>query len=447
MPFAIRCPGCNAVLKAPDKAAGRTLACPGCKRPVTFPKTPPEPAKADPKPAALRLDPPPAMPDLSLDAPPAAPPKPPAPAPSGRGLDELDFDNIGLVGDDGPKPAAPAPPTPPPKPAAKPSAAPPAEKSALDFDLDSMPGLVADAAAPAAPPPPRPAAPDLSLDDSKPAVPDLSLDDEPDEIEEIEEAEDDFELVEDEPDAADLDEVVAVDEEVLDEVIPVEDEPEPAEPKRKVPAWMADSRLLGLRLVHVRAQKVGFVETMARMDNAGHDLVDPKSKRKVGQAVEVRDGAQQAIRYLVGRTVMETRVEIRERGELLAVIRRPPYLWESSLEILDPDDRVLGVFERTPFSALTQKPVWIKSRRGAKLLQMLPQPGRGKMVLMGREGTPLGEMLTESAYEKKLKIYWMTRGCGYYVRFTSELDDRPEDKLRFLAAVVGLDLFMWEHVR
>ena len=55
-------------------------------------------------------------------------------------------------------------------------------------------------------------------------------------------------------------------------------------------------------------------------------------------------------------------------------------------------------------------------------------------------------MLTESAYEKKLKIYWMTRGCGYYVRFTSELDERPEDKLRFLAAVIGLDLFTWEHV-
>src|SRR5262249_35190279 len=101
----------------------------------------------------------------------------------------------------------------------------------------------------------------------------------------------------------------------------------------------------------------------------------------------------------------------------------------------------------TPLSALTAKTLWIKTKGGKKLLQMRPQPMKGKMVLMDKNGDPVGEMLTESAYEKKIKIVWMKRGFGYYIRFNSVLDNRPEDKLRFMAAVIGLDLFFVEHLR
>jgi hypothetical protein len=357
---------------------------------------------------------------------------------------------------------------PAPKPAAKPE---PQKKAPAvpNLSLEDEPALVEDE------PAKKPAMPNMELDDApKKAAAAKKTPAAPPKKAKEEEVFDDFETVEEE----ELDEVQPVEEEHFDEleevadsgvhaveeIMPAEDveeaesveeveeaeeiEEEP-EPRRDLPEWAEESRLLRMRLIHVKPQKVSFVETVARMDNAGHNLVDPDSGRRIGEAVEVRDGAQQAVRYLVGRTVMETRVEIREgrHGDVLAVIRRPPYLWESALEILDPDNRVLGVFTRTPFSALTKETLWISSKSGKKLLQMRPQSWMGKMVLMSKRGEPLGEMLTESAFEKKIKIYWMTRGCGYYLRFTSALDDRPEDKLRFLAAVIGLDLFMWEHMR
>ena len=43
----------------------------------------------------------------------------------------------------------------------------------------------------------------------------------------------------------------------------------------------------------------------------------------------------------------------------------------AQVEILDPDDRVMGVFERTPLSALTKKTLWIKTKGGRKLLLLL----------------------------------------------------------------------------
>jgi hypothetical protein len=56
-------------------------------------------------------------------------------------------------------------------------------------------------------------------------------------------------------------------------------------------------------------------------------------------------------------------------------------------------------------------------------------------------------MLTESAYERKTKIRWFTRGGSYYLRFSRKLDDRPQDKLLFLTAALGMDLFNDEQMK
>jgi hypothetical protein len=53
-------------------------------------------------------------------------------------------------------------------------------------------------------------------------------------------------------------------------------------------------------------------------------------------------------------------------------------------------------------------------------------------------------MLTEAAYEQKLKVYWFARGGSYYVKFKPELDARPLDKLLFLGAALGTDLLIEE---
>ncbi len=80
MPFALHCPGCGVLLKAPDAAAGKTLLCPACKTPNTFPDRPPAPVVASPPPAPTRTAPaaatavqsPPFIPRMELDEEPSA---------------------------------------------------------------------------------------------------------------------------------------------------------------------------------------------------------------------------------------------------------------------------------------------------------------------------------------------------------------------------------------
>jgi hypothetical protein len=519
VPFALRCSNCNALLKAPDKAAGRTLPCPGCKTPMTFPKTPPaQPAAPNPGPAAapsprpkapapaampnLSLDDPPApkpvVPDLSLDAPatPAAAlpnlslddlpglvgdlPKMPAanaparmPAPTSA-LSDLSLDDLpGLVGDDPPaakKPAAP----PPGKPAAKPK---PGGGALPDLDLDALPGLKDD-------PPAKPAIPKMELEDEIPVLDDLS-EEEDEELPELESAEeedlDEVVAVSDEEGAEELDEVEEVQEveeltevtgekprkkrrseqieeageddrprkkrrpervEELEEVDePDEEEDRPRKKKRR--SALGDSQLLQLRQLFVRGQKMSLGEAVVGRNEAGHDLIDPESRKKVGTAREVRDTTQQVLRHLVHASLIEAKVEITERGDVLATIKRAPHLGglftRAMLEILDPDGRVLGMFEDRPFSRLMQKPMSIVNRRNEMLLQIRSDWTNGRMEFLDLDGEVLGELKAGDG-SGQFKIA-LVRGRSCRLSFRTKLDDRPEDKLCFLAAIIGLDLF------
>lgn len=363
MPLAIRCPTCKATLKAPDAAAGRTLNCPGCKTPVTFP-------------------------------------------------------------------------------AAKPKPAPAASHSTLP---DEMPRLKDDPH-----PPKAPAIPDMTLPEDRPLRDERPAARTAPSAKQPEEVYGDFEVIEDEEET--VEEVLpAEEEEELDE-LEVVGEDDMAEVEEVVPADAGecsaydDSRLLRLGLLHIRGRTGSLVSTMMKMDNAEYDILDPDSGKRVGEALEVRSSGQQAVRFFVGRALMDTRVEICEGRDraVLATIRRPPYLWESALEVLDADDRVLATFKRAPFQALTGQPIWLMSPGGRKLLRMEPRIWEGKMLFLTRDGKKVGEMMTEAAYERRIKIQWNPRGGRYYFSFKRELDARPLDKLLFLCGGLGIDLFATE---
>src|SRR5437870_4924128 len=70
MPISLPCPGCSATLKAPDKAAGRTLTCPNCKTPVLIPGEPPLPEPPPLPPTAHSATPPANKPTTASRKPP-----------------------------------------------------------------------------------------------------------------------------------------------------------------------------------------------------------------------------------------------------------------------------------------------------------------------------------------------------------------------------------------
>jgi hypothetical protein len=368
VPFAVHCLGCGVLIKAPDKAAGKTLLCPRCKTPVTFPDKPPAPAPAAPAPAPATVVQPPA-PTTAVQPPPVIP--------------RLELDDDPLEEENRPV--------------------------FRDFEL------VEDAPL---------------LKDDKDFEPVVSKS----EMEDLEEVL----PVEDDEDVDQLEEVEDLDE--LEEV------PEPAR-RRRGPSWLEESRLLRLRRVFLRGRKLSLGDALTYQDESVHDLIDPERRKKLGEAVEVRDSTTAALRIVAksmhAGSLVPVHVEIREGRDLLATVYRPPnmshfLIGRNVIEIKDVDGRVIGVFEDRAWAQLFSRPLYITNERGDNLLQIQSEGlFTGRMHLRTARGAPAGGVQVAGKGGFRLQL---VRGFSYHVHFTEVLDDRPEDKLRFLAAIMGMFL-------
>jgi hypothetical protein len=458
MPISVQCPACKAKLKAPEQALGQTLKCPACKAPVKLAARPPG-GVPDKKPQAKAPAPAPKAKGNPAPAKPSAPPAPqqersaprvPAPPPGIPNMeldlpvkDEEVFEDFELL-DDEPKLK---------------------DEDVADLFGEGEPGL-------------KDEGPGL-LDENAGLAdePGDNLDFEMVDEEEDEEVFEDFELADEEEKAPDLDlepaaparqakdhdEVVDIDaiegaEEIEDvvaveeaeggfddlEIVEEEDDLEivDEEPPRgggDDPA--EESRLLRLQKLFIKAKKGVFKMTSA------YTLHDVQTKKLIGEAIEQQDtGLKVARVFGVNNNWVSTRIEVTEgrHNDLVLSVSRPPHLWTKTIEIRDADDEVVGKLEVTPWSQITQKPVWLLDDRGRRRFRMQPQWTVGKYLLQNARGEKLGEMVHEGAYEGKIKFYAFQRGMNYYLIFGAPLAGRPRDKLLFLGAALGLDLLQAE---
>ena len=205
----------------------------------------------------------------------------------------------------------------------------------------------------------------------------------------------------------------------------------------------AGSELLRLSRLFIKGRAGGAAELFVSTPNS-YALYDPATRQKVGEANEVQDGTLTAMHSLIrgSKAWTTARIEVCEGRDnvLLFSVRRPPHLWTSRVEILDPEDEPLGYFTWKAFSRLLSQPFVIHDADGRLVLQMRPEFLRGRLHFLDLRGRYLGNMMTEAAYLKKLTITWVPRGGSYYVRFAPELAGRPQHKLLLLGAALGLDL-------
>jgi hypothetical protein len=378
VPFALRCPGCNALLKAPDAAAGRTLLCPACKTPTTFPDKPPG-----------------TSPSVSAPTPPPAPAPPRSVSPPSTDIKPLIHTMPRMELDDDP----------------------PLEDREVevfgDFAVDEAPLKDSDD--------------EVFSDfdviegnagnrleedvDQLEEVPEEGVD----QLEEVEEELDQLEEVGSERDGYDFgwsrilrlsvihvrahaghfgDHITGEDQRGYDLCDPV---------GRKVLGEAREIRSEG--------------EQIARIIIGGRGIVPTR--------LEIREGRTGNLLATVRRP-----------------LNIPTLVTASVREILDPTDRVIGRYESTGWEQLTASPRYIMSPDGRKrLLKVQPYFMRFRITFATPQGHQLGEMMTESAYRGGGgKMRWFTRGISFYLRFSPSLDSRPGDKLLLLALAVGLDL-------
>jgi hypothetical protein len=205
----------------------------------------------------------------------------------------------------------------------------------------------------------------------------------------------------------------------------------------------AGSELLRLSRLFIKGRASGAAELFVSTPNS-YTLHDPATHRKVGEANEVQDGALTAMHSLLhgSKAWTTARIEVCEGRDhvLLFSVRRPPHLWTSRVEILDPEDQPLGYFTWKAFSRLLSQPFLIHDADGRLVLRLHPEFLRGRLNFLDARGRYLGNMMTEAAYLKKVKLTWVPRGGSYYVTFKEALAGRPQHKLLLLGAALGLDL-------
>jgi hypothetical protein len=319
----------------------------------------------------------------------------------------------------------------------------------VQMPLVAAPASPPRAAPPAAPPPPRnPPAPPTSMRPTAgpgqrqtdfeelpppplPVVQPLSM---PrfDQLEEVKLVgdEEQLDVLEEVPPEESLDSLEEVSEqelESLEEVLPA------GVAKAQGPfSW---SVIFRLSLIHVRG----------RLGSAlgSYDLCDPRARKRLGEALEVRESALMQAGGVL-ETTNSARSEIREGryGDLVAMVLRPADDPNgTTLQVVDDKEEIHGKFEKLPWKKLTwEEPIIINMERGRKMLVHLDEK-RWRLVLKNERGEELGEMIAESAYEgRQVRPRWFGRGNSFYLRFRPVLDSRPRDKLMFLAVILGMDL-------
>jgi hypothetical protein len=239
-------------------------------------------------------------------------------------------------------------------------------------------------------------------------------------------------LVEDEED--DVAEVVAAEDEDVDELDEVEESP-------------ADSafsfKLLQPSVIFVQGQSGMF-----SINNA-YDLLNGRTKKPIGEALEKKDDAAVVMRLFVGNTLVPTRVEVLEgrHRDLVLTIKRPPHLWTSKADIYDADNELLGSFQIQPFSMLMSKPIWITDHNEKKVAKMQAQWMKGKCVYSTPDGKKLAETMSQAVYEQRIVLKWAPRGGSFYITFTKLAEKKPRHKLLLLGTVLGIDLFYTQNQR
>jgi len=264
-----------------------------------------------------------------------------------------------------------------------------------------------------------------------------------------EEAFDDFEVIEDgheeeavEVEEADDDEPMEVEAADDDEPMEVEaaddDEADDLEVVNRDGAGSEFSfKLLKPSVLFVRGQSGMFTV------NNAYDLLNGKTQKTLGKALEKKDDSAQVLALFVGNKLVPTRIEVLEGRdqELVLTVKRPPSMWNSKAEIFDNDDELVGSFEIHPFSALMSQPVWIRDHRDKKVAKMKALWMQGKCLYSTPDDKKLCETMIQAVYEQRIVVRWAPRGGSFYITFTKLADQKPRQKLLLLGVALGVDLF------
>jgi len=178
-------------------------------------------------------------------------------------------------------------------------------------------------------------------------------------------------------------------------------------------------------------QKVKFLKS-----HASYDIFDFETEEQIGTAEESISGLVKALRWIINKNLMPTRVEVRDDdGNLVFQITRGVVLFRARVEVLNADDQLIGYFKSKIFSL--RGGFWVYDKKDRHFAEV-----KGNLIgfnyrILTPEGDELGKITKKwGGLAKEL----FTSSDTYMVDTDEDLHDQPVAKMLVLASALAIDV-------
>jgi uncharacterized protein YxjI len=172
-----------------------------------------------------------------------------------------------------------------------------------------------------------------------------------------------------------------------------------------------------------------------------YDIRDGDTGEVVGSARETIGGFTQAMRWIISKHLMPTRVEVREKPDdsLVFTLRRGWYVFRSRVEVHDAVGQLVGFFKSKFFTISGGFHVYDKEGKFFAHVQgrmfgfdyrFLTEDGKVELGRVAKRIGGVGGLAREVFFSAD----------NYFLEVNSELAEQPMAKMLLLAATLAVDL-------
>jgi uncharacterized protein YxjI len=167
-----------------------------------------------------------------------------------------------------------------------------------------------------------------------------------------------------------------------------------------------------------------------------YDIFDYETEEQVGTAEEKISGLIKTLRWFIAKTLMPTKVEIRDEEDALVFqIKRGVYFFRARVDVLNADGELIGYFKSKLFSF--GGGFWVYDKKDKQFAEV-----KGNFIgfnyrIITPDGDELGKVTKKwGGLAKEM----FTSADTYMIDIDEDLHDQPVAKMLVLAAAISIDI-------
>lgn len=172
-----------------------------------------------------------------------------------------------------------------------------------------------------------------------------------------------------------------------------------------------------------------------------YDILNPETQEPIGIAKENPGGLVSALRWIISKKLMSTKVEVHElpSNNLVFTIKKPVALFRHTVDVFDGEGKKLGYFKSKIFSI--GGGFYVYDDKDQLFAEIKGKWHGFEFKFLSADGQELGSVTKKWAgLAKEL----FTSADNYVVTISDDLADQPVAKILLLAAALAIDVVYYE---